>query len=312
VTEGTKLVTIVSLALSHQTIDRGEIKLVEFNVEPLHADFGARLRGLNLSADLSDLQLRDIHHAIDTYSFLCFPNQTLSDDNQLALTSRLGVAEVEHVTLGSTGRTSYFGSVGNINDEGIQQGNQHRDTRYQSGNHLWHSDSSFRYQPSYVSIMYPYEVPGEGGATEFVSQRAAYQRLGKVEQSTYQEMTVIHDYVFSRTQTAPVNFCHAASLPPVKHPLIRANPTNQLKNLYIGSHARSIVGLDGIESRRVIDQLLDNTTRPQDILSHNWQVGEVVIWDNRCVLHRGTGYDADRWRRHMRQTRVVGEHKGVL
>jgi alpha-ketoglutarate-dependent taurine dioxygenase len=169
----------VSLALSHQTIHRGEIKLVEFNVELLHADFGARLHGLNLSADLSDLQLRDIHHAIDTYSFLCFPNQTLSDDNQLALTSRLGVAEVEHVTLGSTGRTTYFGSVGNINDEGIQQGNQHRDTRYQSGNHLWHSDSSFRHQPSYVSIMYPYEVPGEGGATEFVSQRAAYQRLGK-------------------------------------------------------------------------------------------------------------------------------------
>jgi alpha-ketoglutarate-dependent 2,4-dichlorophenoxyacetate dioxygenase len=85
-----------------------------------------------------------------------------------------------------------------------------------------------------------------------------------------------------------------------------------MKNLYIGSHARSIVGLDGIESRRVIDQLLVDTTRPQHILSHSWQVGEVVIWDNRCVLHRGTGYDADRWRRHMRQTRVVGEHKGVL
>ena len=160
--------------------------------------------------------------------------------------------------------------------------------------------------------MYPYEVPGEDGATEFVSQRAAYQRLDKTEQSTYKDMTVIHDYVFSRTQTAPVDFCHAASLPPVKHPLVRTNPANQLKNLYIGSHARSIVGLDGIESRRVIDQLLVSTTRPQDILSHNWRVGEVVIWDNRCVLHRGTGYDADRWRRHMRQTRVVGDHKGVL
>jgi alpha-ketoglutarate-dependent 2,4-dichlorophenoxyacetate dioxygenase len=161
-------------------------------------------------------------------------------------------------------------------------------------------------------VMYPYVVPGEGGATEFTSQRAAYQRFGKAEQSVYEEMTVIHDYVFSRTQTAPVNFCYAASLPPVKHPLIRTNPANQLKNLYIGSHARSIVGLDGIESWRVIDQLLVNTTRPQDILLHNCRVGEVVIWDNRCVLHRGTGYDADRWRRHMRQTRVVGEHKGIL
>ena len=286
--------------------------MAEFNVEPLHADFGARISGLDLSGNLSELQLSEIHSAIDTYSLLCFPDQAISDDNQLALTQRLGEAEAEHVTLGKTGKTTYFGSVGNIDDDGIQQGNQHRDTRYQSGNYLWHSDSSFRQQPSYVSIMYPHEVPEEGGATEFVSQRAAYQRLTKAEQNAYQEMTVIHDYVFSRTQTAPVDFCHAASLPPVKHPLIRTNSANQLKNLYIGSHARSIVGLDGIESRRVIDRLLVNTTRPQDILSHYWQVGEVVIWDNRCVLHRGTGYDADRWRRQMRQTRVVGEHIGVL
>lgn len=286
--------------------------MAEFKIEKLHADFGARLRDIDLSAVLSNSQLNEIHDAIDTYSFLCFPDQTISDDIQLALTRGLGVAEAEHVTLGKSGKTSYFGSVGNISVNGIQQGNQHQDTRFQSGNHLWHSDSSFRYQPSYVSIMFPYEVPGEKGATEFVSQRASYQRIKAAEQSAYEEMTVIHDYVFSRTQSAPVNFCHAASLPPVKHPLIRINPANRMKNLYIGSHARSIVSLDGIESRRVIDQLLVDTTRPQDILSHNWQVGEVVIWDNRCVLHRGTGYDADRWRRHMRQTRVVGEHKGVL
>ncbi|MFT6373019.1 MAG: alpha-ketoglutarate-dependent 2,4-dichlorophenoxyacetate dioxygenase [Gammaproteobacteria bacterium] len=286
--------------------------MAEFKIENLHADFGARLNGVDLSADLSDLQLCEIHDAINTYSFLCFPHQTISDDIQLALTWRLGVAEAEHVTLGKTGKTTYFGSVGNINDEGIQQGNQHQDTRFQSGNNLWHSDSSFRHQPSYVSIMFPYEVPGELGATEFVSQRAAYQRLNTADQSAYEEMTVIHDYVFSRSQTAPLDLCHAASLPPVKHPLIRTNPTNLLKNLYIGAHARSIVGCDGIESRRVIDQLLVDTTRPQDILSHSWRVGEVVMWDNRCVLHRGTGYDADRWRRHMRQTRVVGEHKGVL
>ncbi len=286
--------------------------MAEFNLEPLHADFGARLSGVDLSADLSELQLRKLHDAIDTYSFLCFPDQTMSDAIQLSLTWRLGAAEAEHVTLGKTGRTTYFGSVGNISDEGIHQGNQHGDTRYQSGNFLWHSDSSFRHQPSYVSIMYPYEVPEEGGATEFVSQRAAYQRLSKAEQSVYEEMTVIHDYVFSRSQTAPVDFCHAASLPPVKHPLIGTNPANQLKNFYVGSHARSIVGLDGMESRRVIDQLLVNTTRPEDVLSHSWRVGEVVMWDNRCILHRGAGYDADRWRRRMRQTRVVGQHKGIL
>ena len=135
------------------------------------------------------------------------------------------------------------------------------------------------------------------------------EKLGSARRLLVSQRLQFHG---SESQTAPVDSCHAASLPPVKHPLIRTNPANQLKNLYIGSHARSIVSFDGIESRRVLDQLLVNTTRQQDILSHNWRVGEVVMWDNRCVLHRGTGYDADHWRRHMRQTRVVGEHKGVL
>lgn len=283
----------------------------EFNIEPLHADFGARVTGIDLSGELPEAHLKLVTDAINDWSFLCFPDQIMSDDIQLAFTRCLGEAEVEHVSFGRTGKTTYFGSVGNVDDKGNQKGNAHNDTRYQSGNQLWHSDSSFRQQPSYVSIMYPYQVPGEGGNTEFVSLRAAYQRLDDSEANEYEALSVVHDYVFSRTQTAPVDFCHAASLPPVKHPLVRVNSANRLKNIYIGSHARSIVGFSGIESRRVLDLLLVNATRPQDILSYTWRVGEVVIWDNRCLLHRGTGYDADRWRRRMRQTRVVGEHIGV-
>ncbi len=284
----------------------------EFHIEPLHADFGACVSGMDLSGDLPAAHLKIVTDAIDAYSFLCFPNQIMSDDIQLAFTRRLGEAEVEHVSFGRTGKIGYFGSVGNVDDKGNIKGSAHSDTLYQSGNQLWHSDSSFREQPSYVSIMYPYQVPGEEGNTEFVSLRAAYQRLDDSEQNEYEALSVVHDYVFSRTQTAPVDFCHAASLPPVKHPLVRVNSANQFKNIYIGSHARSIVGFSGIESRLLLDRLLANATRPQDILSYTWREGEVVIWDNRCLLHRGTGYDADRWRRLIRQTRVVGEHKGIL
>jgi alpha-ketoglutarate-dependent 2,4-dichlorophenoxyacetate dioxygenase len=93
--------------------------------------------------------------------------------------------------------------------------------------------------------------------------------------------------------------------------LVRRNPGNGLANYYVGSHARSIIGWSGIESRKLLDDLLRRATRDRHIYAHQWTVGDTVIWDNRCLLHRGAGYDADRWRRHMRQTRVVGQETGV-
>jgi len=274
--------------------------------EPLHPDFGARVLGVDLTASLSEEVVRQIREAIDTYSLLCFPEQSMTDEIQLAFTRRLGEPEAEHVTLGKTGEVVYFGTVGNVVEGAEKHGNAHPRTRYQTGNELWHSDSSFRDVPSFVSITHAYEVPGEGGATQFASMRAAHARLPAALQSQIAPLRVIHDYVFSRSQVAPVDSNHAASLPPVVHRLVRENPGNGLKNYYVGSHARSVVGWTGIESRKLLDDLLERATREQDVYAHQWRPGDTVIWDNRCLLHRGAGYDADRWRRRMRQTRVVG------
>ena len=82
--------------------------------------------------------------------------------------------------------------------------------------------------------------------------------------------------------------------------------------MFVGSHARSIPGWSGIDSRRLLDDLLERSVEPAHIYAHDWRVGDTVVWDNRCILHRGMGYDADRWRRRLRQTRVVGEEKGVI
>ena len=87
---------------------------------------------------------------------------------------------------------------------------------------------------------------------------------------------------------------------------MRTNPSNGHRNYYVGSHARSIVGWTGIDSRRLIDELTDAATRPEDRWTSKWRPGDTAFWDNRCILHRGTGYDADRYRRLMRQTRVRG------
>ena len=284
----------------------------QIEIEALHEDLGARVTGVALSGAVTEAELAAIREAVDRYAVLCFPGQDMSDERQLAFTRRLGEPEAEHVHFGKTGEVVYFGTVGNVQPDGAKEDAVHVRTRYQKGNQLWHSDSSFREVPSYVSILHAYEVPEEGGETEFASMRAAYARLPEALRATIEPLQVVHDYVFSRSPIAPVDPNHAASLPPVLHPMVRSNPGNGLKNYYVGSHARSVAGWSGIESRKLLDELLARATRPADIYAHKWRAGDTVIWDNRCVLHRGTGYDADRWRRRLRQTRVVGEHKGVV
>ena len=275
-------------------------------LEPLHRDFGVRVRGVDLSAHLSEEGVAAIREAIDAHSLLCFPGQAMNDAAHLAFTRRLGEPEAEHVTFGTTGRVVWFGTVGNVAGDGRRQGSADPRTRYQAGNEMWHSDSSFRLVPSFVSITHAYEVPGEAGETCFASTRAAYARLPEETRTRIDPLHVLHDYVFSRSRVAPVDPNHAASLPPVAHRLVRRNPANGLGNYYVGSHARSIVGWSGIESRKLLDDLLRRATRPEDVYTHRWRVGDTLIWDNRCLLHRGAGYDADRWRRRMRQTRVAG------
>lgn len=275
-------------------------------IEPLHDELGARVRDVDLTSDLTPEVIGAIAAAMDEYSLLIFAGQSLTDEAQLAFTRGLGEPEPNHVVLGETGQVEYFGRIGNVVDEHAKRGNDDPRVRFQRGNNLWHSDSSFRLIPAKFSINHAVEVPDEGGETEFVSARAAYGRLSGEEQRALEPLHVLHDYVFSRSQVAPVDPNHAASLPPIEQKLVRVNPNNHRKAYYVGSHARSIVGWPGIESRRLIDDLIARATGPAHIYSHRWQAGDTVIWDNRCILHRGAGYDADRYRRLLRQTRVAG------
>lgn len=275
-------------------------------VEPLHDDFGARIDGVDLTGPLGDELIDQLHRAIDEYSVLVFGDQAMTDDAQLELTRALGEPEEGHVPFGVSGAIVYLGTIGNVVDDDTKRGDDDPHTRRQKGNNLWHSDSSFRRVPSYVSILHAYEVPDEGGETEFVSQRAAYARLTPQQQAEIDDLHVLHDYVFSRTKVAPVHDNHAASLPPIEQKLVRTNPRHGAKNYYVGSHARSIIGWSGVDSRRLIDELNESATRPEHRWSQRWRPGDTVIWDNRCVLHRGAGYDADRFRRYMRQSRVRG------
>jgi alpha-ketoglutarate-dependent 2,4-dichlorophenoxyacetate dioxygenase len=279
--------------------------MYQLRYEELHPQFGASVRGTNLGKPLTPDLIQEINAAINQYSFVCFPDQSMDDDRQLALTRQFGNPEPSHT---SVGQIEYFGTIGNVQKDGTVLGSSHKKTIFLTGNNMWHSDASFKPVPAFLSIMCAYETPVEGGTTMFVSLRAAYDRLSPERKAELHPLIAIHDYVYSRSKIAPdaVSPEMAASLPPVRQRLVRTNPTTGAKNLFLGSHVREIEGMSQAAGRALIDELTEAASQPEHIYVHAWQPGDVVLWDNRCLLHAGSGYDADRHRRYMRQTRVSG------
>jgi alpha-ketoglutarate-dependent 2,4-dichlorophenoxyacetate dioxygenase len=180
---------------------------------------------------------------------------------------------------------------------------------YQSGNQLWHSDSSFKPVPAYASLLSGRDVPPAGGEMEFASLRHAWDTLPASVQRRIEGRVAVHSILYSRNTIAPGLFDpeHERDLPPVRQALVRANPDNGRKAVYLGSHAWYIEGLDYGESRRLLDDLLAHATRPEGVYTHRWRQFDLVMWDNRAVLHRGRPWDSARYPRVMRRTTVAGD-----
>ncbi len=273
---------------------------------PIHAEFGARVSGVDLSQVLSDSVFEAIDAAINQYSILLFENQIMNDEAHLGFTKRFGQLEEEHVTYYSKGEVTYIGRVGNIDDDGNKV-SLHQ-IKFSTGNEMWHSDSSFREIPAMYSILSAYEVPDEAGETEFASARTAYQRLDVPTRELIESKIGIHDYIYSRTKIGEdaVSESQRTYMHPVRQRLVRQNPVTGERNLFVGSHVKEIEGMPDAEAKSLISGLIAEVTRAESVYCHHWQPGDLMIWDNRCVLHRGCGYDADKYRRRMHQTRVRG------
>jgi len=276
------------------------------NIEPLHPEFGARISGVDLAQSLDQPSFEQIDMALNQYSFLLFPQQEMDDEAQLDLTRRFGQLEEEHVSYYSRGEITYIGRVGNINPDGSKA--SARQVKASTGNEMWHTDSSFREIPAMYSLLAAYEVPDEAGETEFASARAAYQRLDAATRKLIEGRVGIHDYIYSRTKVGEdaVNQGQRSYMHPVRQRLVRQNPVTGERNYFIASHVRTIEGMPDEEARALLDRLMGEATRPESVYRHRWRAGDFVIWDNRCILHRGCGYDADKYRRRMHQTRVRG------
>jgi alpha-ketoglutarate-dependent 2,4-dichlorophenoxyacetate dioxygenase len=275
-------------------------------IESIHAEFGARISGVDLSRPLDDEEFVRIDLAINQYSLLLFEYQQMNDDRHLEFSHRFGQLEEEHVSYYSSGEVTYIGHIGNIDADGNMI--SARQIKSSTGNEMWHSDSSFREIPAMYSILCAYEVPAEAGETEFASARAAYQRLDQAIRDRIDGRVGIHDYIYSRTKVGEdaVTQGQRTYMHPVRQRLVRQNPVTGEKNVFVGSHVKQIEGMADDEAKALIEQLIRDVTRPQSVYRHRWRAGDVVIWDNRCTLHRGCGYDDEKYRRRMHQTRVRG------
>jgi len=275
----------------------------------LHPLFGAEILDVDVKR-LAAATFAEVETAFNTYSVLLFRGQSLTDEEQIAFSERFGPLEVTIRSINSQASTlPQIANLANVDaeDQLIPKGDKRN--LFNAGNQMWHTDSSFKRVPALASLLSGREVPPEGGETQWASMRVAWERLSPELQAELEGKVAIHSFAYSRGLVGggllPPE--HAAQVPPVPQAMVRVNPVNGRTGYYVASHACEIVGTPTAEARLLIRELLDRATRPELVYTHRWQVGDLVMWDNRCTLHRGRPWDESRYRRVMHRTTVAGE-----
>lgn len=275
----------------------------------LHALVGAEIVGVDVKT-VDDATFDAIVAAFNEYSVLLFPGQSLTDEQQVAFSRLFGPLETTIRSINSLESTPpHIANLSNVDAGGrlIPAGDKRN--IYNAGNQMWHTDSSFKKVPAMASLLSGRAIPPEGGETQFASMRVGFSRLPVDMQRFLEDKIAIHSFVYSRglVDDALMPPEHAAQVPPVRQALVRANPVNGRKAFYVGSHACEIVGMPTTEARALLRELREAATRPELVYTHEWRVGDLVMWDNRCMLHRGRPWDESRYRRVMHRTTVAGE-----
>ncbi len=278
-------------------------------VTPLHPHVGAEIAGVDLAALIPPSLAAEIEAAINRHAVLVFRDQKLTDAHQLAFSRLFGQLETSpNYVSGDKSRlpSEELADISNIDAQGrvLPPGNQHRD--YNIVNQLWHTDSSFKHVPAKFSLLLAREVPPAGGETEFADMRAAYDALTEERKRALDGLVLEHSFLHSGSKIGFTEFEPEIyeKLPPVRQALVRRHPGSGRRSLYLASHASHVIGRPIEEGRALIDELIAFATQPPFVHRHVWRVNDLVMWDDRCTMHRGRPYDP-RHRRVMQRTTVA-------
>ena len=276
---------------------------------PVTENFAAEVGDVDLSKPLSSDDLGAIRAAFDRYAVLVFPDQALSAGQHLDFARHFGPLETSIATHRKDARlrvVAELADVSNLDENNQLWGEKSRQRMFQLGNRLWHSDSTFKHTPAYASLLYARSIPPVGGHTEFADMRAAYDALPQETKLRIDKLVCEHSIFNSRAKLGFANFSaeERAAMPPVPQVMVRTIPQTGRKCLYLASHAGRVIGMEDAQGRALIEELMAHATQRQFVYPHRWRVNDLVIWDNRQTLHRGTVFDDLRWKRDVQRATV--------
>jgi len=269
---------------------------MNISIKQLHPLFAAEVRGIDLRDAVDAATVEAIVQASDRYAVLVFPEQAIDDEQQLAFSVHLGPLEttIKKLRPGHRLRLNQrVSDISNLDPDGRVLAYDDRNRMYGLGDRLWHTDSSFKAVPAKYSLLSARAIPPAGGETQFADLRAAYDALPEAMKAQLEELVAEHSIIYSRSTIGFTDFSdeERAALQPVPQVLVRTHPGSKRKTLYLASHAMSIRGMPVPEARLLLRELIEHATQPQFVYTHRWRVGDLLMWDDRCTMHRARPYD---------------------
>ena len=280
---------------------------MNISIYPITENFAAEV-GVDL-AQLSADDVASIKDAFWRYAVLIFPEQNLTEEQHLAFASHIGPIEPSIGAYRPDAKLRLrpdLVDISNLTHRGVIWSEHSKVRALNLANRLWHTDSSFKYLPARASLLYARSIAPIGGHTEFADMRAAYDALPDDMQRKLEGLVAEHALAYSRMRTGFTNFSESErnELPPVPQVMVRTIPENGRRSLYIASHIGHIFGMSDDECRALVDQLIAHATQRQFVYTHRWRLHDLVMWDDRCTMHRGTDFDDLRYTRDMHRATV--------
>ena len=278
-------------------------------VVPVTPSFAAEIGDVDLSKPIEAADVAALKDAFSKYSVLIFPDQHLSQDQHLDFAKHFGPLETTIWVYRKDTPLRLrkeFADVSNLAPNNQVWGKDSRTRMFQLANRIWHTDSSFKRLPAFASLLYARSIAPVGGHTEFADERAAYDALPEDTKRRLDGLVAERSIFNSRARLGYTSFSdeERRELPPVPQVVVRTIPESGRKSLYLASHAGRIFGLPEGEGRALIDELIAHATQRQFIYTHRWRLHDLVMWDNRCTMHRGTEFDDLRWKRDVQRATV--------
>lgn len=278
---------------------------------PLHPVLAAECSGIDIGEPISPEIAAAIDDAMDRYAVLVFRRgKPLTTEQQLRFTKSLGELEGLYTKIqpeaGARLDNPLLSDISNLAPGDKILLPEDRKRLFSIGNRLWHSDSSYKAIPAKYSALCAHVIPPVGGETEFADMRAAWDMLEPGIKAQIKDLVTEHSRIFSKG-TLGFQFTEKElrDFAPVRQPLVRTHPRTGRHSLYLSSHAGRIIGWPLPEALMLLRDLTEHATQREFVYRHRWQVGDLVMWDNRVTMHRGRTYEDLKYPRDMRRTTLT-------